>query len=124
MNATNNNPLASLHSQLVEIADRYATDTVKVTVYFGSKAQLLIDAKRVGDVREVLDRFIVAAGALRAELPGRKLGIAKSHGYRVWNLHDDSGYCVGKRAAVTIEMTEDEYFGVLSGYAASLPRAI
>lgn len=115
------NPLKNLHAQLVEIAARYATDVAKVSVHFGLKAQLLIDAKRGEDVREVLDRFIVAAGALRAELPGRKLGIAKSRGYRVWNLRDDSGYCVGKRAAVTIEMTEDEYFGVLSGYAASLP---
>ncbi len=114
------NPLQNLHSQLAEIAARYATDAAEISVHFGLKAQLFIDAKRGDDVREVLGR--IAADALREELPGRKLGIAKRRGYRVWNLRDDSGYCVGKRAAMTIKLTEAENFGVGQGYACSLPQ--
>lgn len=116
------NPLNNLHAQLTEIAARYDTDTAKLSVHFGLKAQLFIDAKRSEDVREVLARIAADADALRAELPERKLGIAKSRGYRVWNVHDDSGYCVGKRGAMTIELTEEENFGVLRGDAVSLPR--
>lgn len=117
------NPLADLHTTLTGIAARYNAGAAKVTVYFGRNAFLLITARKAVDVRETLNQIIADADALGAELPGRTLGISVRRSFRIWNTHDDSGYCTGKRAQVTITMTEDEHNGVLRGSAACLPRS-
>lgn len=112
--------LTNLHAILTALATEYTTEHATVRVYYGAKAQLYITGTHGEHVRAILERMIAEADDLRAKLPGRALGIAKHRGYRIWNTHDDTGLCDGKRAAVTIELTEAEDFDVLRGAVASL----